>query len=127
MRGGRFPIGGWEAIPRLLTAIPPELAFIRFPPPDGAFFSFHLWKKESAMTQLSPGDPAPDFSLEDQNGNTVQLSDFRGKTLLLYFYPRANTSGCTTQATAVSEALPDLSGQNVAAVGISPDKPAQQK
>ena len=79
------------------------------------------------MAQLSPGDSAPDFSLEDQNGNTVNLADFKGKTLLLYFYPKANTSGCTTQATAVSEALPDLSGQNVAAVGVSPDNPAQQK
>ena len=63
----------------------------------------------------------------DQNGNAVQLKDFLGKKLLVYFYPRANTSGCTRQSCAVSDALPDLKKLKMAAVGISPDKSASQK
>ena len=79
------------------------------------------------MTELASGKKAPSFKLLDQNENTVQLKDFEGKKLLVYFYPRANTSGCTRQSCAVSEAMPDLKKLKVAAVGISPDKPASQK
>jgi len=79
------------------------------------------------MTQLTQGDAAPDFSLLDQNEQTVSLSDFKGEKLLVYFYPRANTPGCTRQSCAVGEALPDLKKLGVRAVGISPDKPASQK
>ena len=79
------------------------------------------------MGQLKAGDVAPDFELEDQNGSKVRLSDFKGRKLLLYFYPKANTPGCTTQACSVRDARGDLDPMGVAAVGISPDTPGQQK
>jgi thioredoxin-dependent peroxiredoxin len=79
------------------------------------------------MAKLTQGDPAPKFSLSDQNEQTVSLSDFKGEKLLVYFYPRANTPGCTRQSCAVGEVLPDLKKLGVRAVGISPDKPASQK
>jgi peroxiredoxin Q/BCP len=78
------------------------------------------------MTQLVPGDPAPDFALPDQNGTTVKLSDFQGQLVLLYFYPKADTPGCTAQSCAVRDALPNLEQLGVAALGISPDLPAKQ-
>ncbi|NIS60621.1 MAG: thioredoxin-dependent thiol peroxidase [Proteobacteria bacterium] len=79
------------------------------------------------MAQLKAGDMAPNFELEDQNGRKVKLSDFRGRKVLLYFYPKANTPGCTTQACSVRDARGDLDPMGVAAVGISPDTPDQQK
>ena len=79
------------------------------------------------MAMLKAGDNAPDFSLTDQNGDTVKLSQFKGGKLLVYFYPKADTSGCVKQACSVRDAAPDFSGLNVAAVGISPDKPDKQK
>ena len=78
------------------------------------------------MATLVAGDPAPDFSLQDQSGSTVRLSDFRGRQILVYFYPKADTTGCTAQSCAVRDALPRLEELNVAAVGISPDLPAKQ-
>jgi peroxiredoxin Q/BCP len=79
------------------------------------------------MAKLNVGDQAPPFSLEDQNGRTVSLSDFRGTKLLLYFYPKADTPGCTRQACSVRDAAESLQESDAAAVGISPDPPAQQK
>ncbi len=80
-----------------------------------------------AVKKLQPGDPAPDFTLPDQEGTPVRLRDFRGKKVLLYFYPRAMTPGCTTQSCAVRDALPDLAEHNAVALGISPDTPERQK
>jgi peroxiredoxin Q/BCP len=79
------------------------------------------------MTKLEPGKKAPSFNLKTQDGETVKLSDFKGKKLLVYFYPRANTPGCTKQSCSVSESLPKLNKLNIAAVGISPDTPEKQK
>jgi peroxiredoxin Q/BCP len=71
---------------------------------------------------LEPGDKAPDFTLPDATGDEVSLSGFRGRKVLVYFYPKADTPGCTTQACGLRDALPDLG--EAAVVGISPDKPA---
>lgn len=79
------------------------------------------------MAQLKPGDMAPDFKLVDQNGKKVKLSGFKGRKLLIYFYPEANTPGCTTQACSVRDAQGDFANSGVAAVGISPDTPEQQR
>jgi len=80
------------------------------------------------MALLSPKTRAPAFSLPDQEGAATGLADFAGRKLLLYFYPKADTPGCTAQACAVRDALADLAHHGVAAVGVSPDKPkAQQK
>ena len=79
------------------------------------------------MATLTAGVTAPAFELADQNGATVTLEGFRGRKLLIYFYPKADTPGCTIQSCAVSEALPDLVSSGVAAVGISPDEPTAQK
>ncbi len=78
------------------------------------------------MATLEPGDPAPDFTLLDQHGEKVALKKLRGQKVVVYFYPRANTPGCTTQSCAVRDALPDLAKCGAVALGISPDKPAAQ-
>lgn len=78
------------------------------------------------MTTLKVGDPAPAFSLNDQKGNTVSLNDFKGKNILIFFYPKADTPGCTIQSCSVRDAQSELTGQNIAAVGISPDQPDAQ-
>jgi peroxiredoxin Q/BCP len=75
---------------------------------------------------LQPGDPAPAFSLPDQAGDTVRLTDFAGRKLLVYFYPKADTPGCTTQSCAVRDAREDLAALGVDVVGISPDRPEAQ-
>ena len=79
------------------------------------------------MTELETGKKAPNFSLADQAGKKVKLADLKGKKLLLYFYPKADTPGCTKQACSVSESMKDLKKHNIEAVGISPDLPEKQK
>ena len=79
------------------------------------------------MKRLNSGDKTPPFDLKDQNGKNVQLPDFAGNKLFLYFYPKANTSGWATQAKNVRDALKELNAKNIAVVGISPDKPETQK
>ena len=77
------------------------------------------------MTTPAEGTKAPAFTLPDQNDSTVALPDFKGRKVLVYFYPRADTPGCTTQACA----LRDIAGEvgDTAIIGISPDKPAKLK
>jgi peroxiredoxin Q/BCP len=79
------------------------------------------------MTKLKKGDKAPNFSLSDQNEKEIKLGDFKGKKLLVYFYPKADTPGCTKQACNVRDAREDLADLGVDVVGISPDRPSKQK
>ena len=74
---------------------------------------------------LKPGDKAPAFTLLDQDENKVTLSKFKGRKVLVYFYPKADTPGCTTQACGLRDARGDI-GDTVV-LGISPDKPARLK
>jgi peroxiredoxin Q/BCP len=71
--------------------------------------------------ELKPGDPAPDFTLPDQDGNPVSLSALRGKTVVLYFYPKADTPGCTTQACGVRDHRADYEQADAVVLGVSPD------
>lgn len=73
--------------------------------------------------KLSTGDTAPDFSLPDADGNTVALSDFKGKSTIVYFYPAAMTPGCTTEACDFRDNLGALQQAGYAVIGISPDGP----
>ena len=79
------------------------------------------------MAALKTGDKAPAFSLLDQQGKKVSLSDFKGGKLLIYFYPKADTPGCTKQACSIRDASKELKKLAAAAVGISPDEPSRQK
>ncbi|MBK8468914.1 MAG: thioredoxin-dependent thiol peroxidase [Candidatus Phosphoribacter sp.] len=75
--------------------------------------------------RLQPGDTAPAFTLSDDTGAEVSLSDFAGRRVIVYFYPAALTPGCTTQACDFSDSLDSLAAQGVDVVGISPDPPAK--
>lgn len=76
---------------------------------------------------LNVGDIAPDFELLNQDGETTHLSDFRGKTVILFAYPKAGTSGCTTQACGLRDAFPQFEDKNATVIGISPDAPKDLK
>ena len=73
---------------------------------------------------LNVGESAPDFELLDSDEQTVKLSDFRGKRFVLFFYPKAGTSGCTTQACGLRDNFPKIETHNATVVGVSPDLPA---
>jgi thioredoxin-dependent peroxiredoxin len=70
---------------------------------------------------LEPGDQAPDFTLSDQHGDPVSLSALRGKTVVLYFYPKADTPGCTAQACGVRDHRADYERAGAVVLGVSPD------
>jgi len=72
-------------------------------------------------SKLKIGDKAPDFTLNDENGKPVKLSDFKGKRVILYFYPADDTSGCTTQACGFRDAYPKIEEKNAVVLGVSPD------
>ena len=73
--------------------------------------------------KLEPGDPAPEFTLPDADGKDVSLSDYRGRKVVVYFYPAAMTPGCTTEACDFRDNLAALGGAGIDVVAISPDKP----
>ena len=75
--------------------------------------------------RLAVGDKAPAFSLPDAEGKTVKLSDFKGRKVIVYFYPAAMTPGCTKQACDFRDSLDSLQAAGYAVLGISPDKPAK--
>ncbi len=84
------------------------------------------WKDIEVPDQrLAPGDPAPDFTLPDADGNEVSLSSFHGRRVIIYFYPAAMTPGCTTQACDFRDSLASLAAAGFAVLGISPDSPAK--
>ncbi|MDQ6810377.1 MAG: thioredoxin-dependent thiol peroxidase [Actinomycetota bacterium] len=76
---------------------------------------------------IEPGDQAPDFELPDQDGRAVKLSDFRGQPVVLYFYPKADTPGCTTQACGVRDHQADYATSGAVVLGVSPDRVAKVK
>jgi thioredoxin-dependent peroxiredoxin len=90
------------------TARPPGAAVVKLPP-----------MTESTMPV--PGDQAPDFELPDQDGNEVSLGDFAGRTVVLYFYPKADTPGCTTQACGIRDHAADYDAAGAVVLGVSPD------
>jgi thioredoxin-dependent peroxiredoxin len=79
------------------------------------------------MGQLEPGKRAPAFTLTDQRGRKVKLTDLKGKKVVVYFYPKADTPGCTTQSCSLRDAMPDLKKLKATVIGISPDTPERQK
>ncbi len=76
---------------------------------------------------IEPGEEAPDFTLPDQDSRDVKLSDFHGTPVVVYFYPKADTPGCTTQACGVRDHQRDYAGENAVVLGISPDPVAKVK
>lgn len=74
-------------------------------------------------TRLQPGDAAPEFTLSDDRGGKVSLSDLRGRKAIVYFYPAAMTPGCTKQACDFSDSLDALAAAGYAVLGVSPDEP----
>lgn len=80
-----------------------------------------------AQTKLKAGDKAPDFISKDQDGKTVSLKQFKGKKLMLYFYPRDNSSGCTAQACSLRDNFKELKKQGYAILGVSTDDEVSHK
>lgn len=80
-----------------------------------------LTTEGATRTLITKGEAAPDFALPDQDGNTVRLSDLEGRTVVLYFYPRADTPGCTTQACGVRDRSAEYEALGAVVIGLSPD------
>ena len=79
------------------------------------------------MKKLKSGDKAPEFNLKDQNGKSISSKDFKTKNLLIYFYPKADTPGCTAQACNVRDNMSALTKKGIAVIGVSPDPVGAQK
>ena len=79
------------------------------------------------MTTLKEGDKAPDFKAEDQDGNEIKLSDYKGKKLVLFFYPKASTPGCTAEACNLNDNLDVLNNKGYEVLGVSADSKKRQQ
>ena len=79
------------------------------------------------MTTLKVGDPAPDINAVDENGNTVKLSDYAGSKVILFFYPKANTPGCTAEACNLRDHYAELTERGFRIIGVSADSEKSQK
>ena len=79
------------------------------------------------MSTLKEGDKAPDFSAKDQNGNAISLSDYKGKTVILYFYPKDDTPGCTAEACDFRDNYQSLVGKGFQVIGVSTDDEKSHK
>ena len=93
---------------------------------DNSYVCLNAVQKGSSLTdteRLAPGDKAPAFTLPDADGNKVSLADYKGRRVIIYFYPAASTPGCTKQACDFRDNLGELNGAGLDVVGISPDKP----
>jgi peroxiredoxin Q/BCP len=77
--------------------------------------------KKSISLKLAPGDTAPDFTAPSQDGSTVSLSDFKGKNVVLYFYPKDDTPGCTKEACAFRDEFAEFKSKGVVVLGVSTD------
>lgn len=104
---GRFPASGIEAGTAVGGRFAPEM------------------REEDGM--LEPGTKAPDFTLESESGERVSLSGYRGKTVVLYFYPRDDTPGCTREACSFRDAYDLFLAKGAVVLGVSPDKPASHE
>jgi peroxiredoxin Q/BCP len=80
-----------------------------------------------AASRLEPGDAAPAFTLADQDGDPVSLADYRGRKVILYFYPEASTPGCTKEACDFRDSLNPLAAAGYAVLGVSRDQPAKNR
>jgi len=84
-------------------------------------------KYKKLMTPLSEGQPAPQFEGKDQDGNTIRLSDYLGKKVILYFYPKDNTPGCTAEACSLRDGNQQLIAEGYVILGVSPDTEKSHK
>ncbi|MCJ8329728.1 MAG: thioredoxin-dependent thiol peroxidase [Lentisphaeria bacterium] len=73
------------------------------------------------MPELAIGDMAPSFTGQNQNGDTISLEDYKGKKVILFFYPKDNTPGCTKEACSLRDGISDINGKNTVVIGVSPD------
>jgi peroxiredoxin Q/BCP len=87
----------------------------------------HKIKEDFAAMTLAVGTVAPDFTVKDTNGKTVTLSEFKGKTVVLYFYPKDDTPGCTKQAQSFRDSYPEYQGKEMVVLGVSRDDEASHK
>ena len=88
---------------------------------DGRIVQLKKWKIEHGEHIMNIGEYAPDFTLQDKDGKTVSLSDFKGRNVVLYFYPKDNTPGCTRQAIGFAENYNEFQKRNITVIGISKD------
>src|SRR3546814_5396741 len=89
--------------------------------------SASLDNQQGTMTMVELGKKAPDFKLPTDGGSSVALKDLRGRKVVVYFYPKDDTPGCTTEACGFRDALPDFAGVDAAIIGISKDSVAQPR